>query len=196
MLEFIYGGSHDLKKWDTETNGIYAIYKPSGPLVAPSLRSGHYSPGALRFLNRIDPSVSVSNYYVAHTCTWQISKLLDPQLIPTSVWVSNNKELEVVRHHSKPSIAFHSMKELALLHSVLTNFLNVRLCLQSKCVWNLFVVRHSIIVARFCYFCHITSRNSKTLESHWQNTTGIIWADNRCHCYSLFTNIWPTLSSP
>ena len=63
MLEFTTA-SHDLKKWDTETSGIYTIYRPSGPLVAPSLHSGHYSPGALRFLNRIDPSVSVFNYYI------------------------------------------------------------------------------------------------------------------------------------
>ena len=40
------------------------IYKPSGSLVAPSLCSGRYSPGALGFLNRVDPSVSVSNYYL------------------------------------------------------------------------------------------------------------------------------------
>ena len=39
------------------------IYKPSGPLVAPSLRSGRYSPGARGFLNRVDPLVSVSIIY-------------------------------------------------------------------------------------------------------------------------------------
>ena len=45
---------------------IYVIYKPLGPLVAPSLHSGRYSPGALGFLNRVDPSVSVSNYYIVN----------------------------------------------------------------------------------------------------------------------------------
>ena len=38
------------------------IQKPSGPLVVPSLRSGHCSLGARGFLNRVDPLVSVSNY--------------------------------------------------------------------------------------------------------------------------------------
>ena len=33
-------------------------------ILVPSLRSGHYSPGAFGFLNCIDPLVSVSNYYV------------------------------------------------------------------------------------------------------------------------------------
>ena len=34
------------------------------PLVAPSLRSGHYSLVAFRILQTVDPSVSVSNYYL------------------------------------------------------------------------------------------------------------------------------------
>ena len=34
------------------------------PLVAPSLRSGCYSLGPSGFLNTVDPSVSVPNYYV------------------------------------------------------------------------------------------------------------------------------------
>ncbi len=34
-----------------------------GPLVAPSLRSGHYSPRAFGSLNPVDPSVSLSNYH-------------------------------------------------------------------------------------------------------------------------------------
>jgi hypothetical protein len=35
-----------------------------GPLVAPSLHSGRHSPGPLGHLKPVDPSVSVSNYYV------------------------------------------------------------------------------------------------------------------------------------
>ena len=35
-----------------------------GPLVVPSLRSGHYSPGPLGFLNTLDPLDTVSNCYV------------------------------------------------------------------------------------------------------------------------------------
>ena len=34
------------------------------PLVAPSLRSGCHSPGPSGFLNTVDPSVSVPNYYL------------------------------------------------------------------------------------------------------------------------------------
>ena len=34
------------------------------PLVAPSLRSGRYSPGPFGFLQTVDPLVSVSNYYI------------------------------------------------------------------------------------------------------------------------------------
>ena len=46
---------------------IYVIKKPLGPLVAPSLRSGRYSPGPSGFLNHVDPSVPVSNYYLDYS---------------------------------------------------------------------------------------------------------------------------------
>jgi hypothetical protein len=39
-----------------------------GPLVAPSLRLGRHSPGPLGHLKPVDPSVSVSNYYLVHSC--------------------------------------------------------------------------------------------------------------------------------
>ena len=37
---------------------------PSGPLVVPSLRSGHYSLGAFGPLNPIETLESASNYYL------------------------------------------------------------------------------------------------------------------------------------
>ena len=40
------------------------MHKPSAPLVTPLLHSVCYSLGALGFLNHVDPSVSVFNYYL------------------------------------------------------------------------------------------------------------------------------------
>ena len=54
--QMIDSASHDVR---TETNGIYTICIPSGPLVVASLRLGCYSPGAFGFLNCIDSLVSV-----------------------------------------------------------------------------------------------------------------------------------------
>ena len=42
---------------------------PSGPLVVPSLRSGHYSLGAFGPLNPIETLESASNYYLEYTCS-------------------------------------------------------------------------------------------------------------------------------
>ena len=55
----IYGGSHDLKKWDTETNGIYAIYKPSGLLVASLAVLRTLQPGGPR-VSKLHRSLGLS----------------------------------------------------------------------------------------------------------------------------------------
>ena len=47
-----------LKQLDYCTMEIYGTYKSSGHLVASSLRSGRYSPGAFVFLNPIDFNVT------------------------------------------------------------------------------------------------------------------------------------------
>ena len=63
-------GSHDLINEKLTPMGSTQFINPRAPLVAPLLRLGRYSPGALGFLNPIDPLVSVSNYHLkgAYNC--------------------------------------------------------------------------------------------------------------------------------
>ena len=54
---------YTLNKLDTSSNGIYAVRNPRAGYVTTSLRSV-VTTTALRFLNRVDPLDSLSNYYV------------------------------------------------------------------------------------------------------------------------------------
>ena len=45
-----------------------------GPLVAPSLCSGRYSPGPSGILNHVDLSVPVSNYFMVASVALMISE--------------------------------------------------------------------------------------------------------------------------